>query len=438
VGEAVDATLFLVGALLCATATISSAGRRLVIQTAAIGGTVLTALAAGLSAAQTIFSAVMLAIVAAAAMGYATDLRKSTEVERRERQAAERRLELLQVVRTLPELDLPAAARATTRALRSLGSDGAGVSLVRADRLVPLDLDGIPPVGRLTTIRQGLAGQAVTEGRTVRVGDYQQAAGRLPDRDDVGAVICVPIRVDGEPVGVTMALRRSPGEPSDADVEIVEVLAAHLGAVMATHQQLANQRMLLRRMDRLDAMRTAFAQEVSDELRDPLTLIRGAGHTVRAHGEGLAAEDRQRLLDRMCVKADELRLVIDALLDFSRFQSSRREPELRPITLGELFAPLASRIRFEGDLEASQRVEVDVSLVRHAMQLLLGEQRGWVAARSDDHAVTLTFHLEQEAGHALLRSLVAQLAVESGAGVRFDERPELTLPRLDRPVENEA
>lgn len=433
-GEAVAATLLLVAALLCATAPVAAVRRRVFLQVVLIAATTLAAVLAGLGPVQTGFLGGMLVLIALAATTFASDLRQRTEDDRAAREAAERRVELLKIVRALPELEFKEAAQVTSEALRSLGFDGAGVALARSGRLVPVALEGIPPLDRLTRLEDGLAGRAVLEGRTVSLADYRRSPARLAGRDEIRAVIAAPVYEQGQPSGVVMGVRHTAGEPPEADIEILEVMAAHLGAVLSTHQQLHNQRTLLARMDRLDAMRTAFAQEVSDELRDPLTLITGVGHTVLTHGDDLPAEDRQLLLDRMCTKAEELQGIIDALLDFSRFHSERRAPMVQRVTLGELFGPLSARVRFDDAVTVDIEVEVDVALARHAAELLLGERRGRIIVTADEHEVVLVFHLDTQDREGLLQSLVAQTVLEAGGGARFDGRPRLAFPRADRPV----
>lgn len=437
VNEAVHAGLLLAAALLCATAGTECPWRRGAVQTGVVIVVMAGLAVAGTPLPAVVLTGVLLVLVAIAVTRYAGELRRSSESDRRVREATERRSALLEAVQGLPELDLRSASRATTAALRAFGSDVSGIMLVRDGRLVPVDLHGVPPPERLQRIDEGLAGEAITSGRTVCIGDYQRYEDPLdePGRDRVGAAIAAPIRVGEDVVGVVLWAADQPGAPSDAQVEIVEVLAAHLGAAITTRRQLDNQRLLLGRMDRLDAMRSAFAEEVSDELRDPLTIIRGAGHTLVTHGEELPTDDRRLLIERMCDTADELGHVVDALLDFSRFQAAHREPQVRNLDVGELLGPFADRVRVDQPESLAIEVAVDVVLVRHALELLVGDGRARIDVGVAATSVSLTLHLDVPVSYGIVTSLVAQLAAEAGAALRPDATPTLVLARAKHPVE---
>jgi len=429
VNVVVEAGLLLIATALCATTGLTSRVVRSCVQVSIIAVTVVSAIALGVAAIDVAFVGTLLLLVTAVATNYSTEFRRSGQAEQEARQAAERRTALLEAVRALPELHLREAAQIATAALRTLGAAGAGVAVVRDDRVVPIELDGIPPVENLLRVGQGVTGRAIAEKRTAVVEDYRQLADRLPDREHIRSAIAAPIHVGDDVVGAVMAVRDRPGVPTDGQIEVAEVLAAHLGAVVATRRQLDNQRTLLRQMDRLDAMRNAFVKEVSDELRDPLTIIRGAGHTIRRHGEELHDDDRRYLLGRLCDKAEELRNVVTALLDFSRFQASHREPERRSVSLRELLATFGERDLLDVSVPLDTQVSVDVALMRHAVALLLDQHSADVEMSLTDESVMVAFHLEDGDRHTLIRSLVAQLAVEAGGTLRFVDVPTLVLPR---------
>ncbi len=434
--DAVHAGLLVVAAVLCALWVVPSVLLRRALRTALIVTTALAAYLTGGSWAEALLILALLTIIGLSLGRYSNDLRRSEQAEGQARRDAERRAQLLEAVRNLPELDLPSAARATAAALRSFGANGSGVAMIHDDRLVPVELDNLPPVERLLRVGEGVVGTAAARGETFWLEDYQQLEARLPDRDHVRTAYATPIRVEGDVVGVVFATKPQPGGPTSDELEVAEVLASHLGAVVATRRQLDNQRLLLARLGRLDAMRTAFAEEVSDELRDPLTFIRSAGHTMRAHGERLPADDRIRLLDRLADRSMDLRLVIDALLDFSRFQASDRQPEVRPLSLRELVAPLPSRFRVDPSAAMETEVTIDVGLVRQAIEVLVPEVAAAIEVEVHEASVAIVLRPRDPEGHpGLVRSLAAQLLAEAGASLAEDPVPVLILPRAARPPE---
>lgn len=282
-------------------------------------------------------------------------------------QAAERRAELLAVVRDLSGANPTEAARTAVTSLRSLGFSVAGVSVERGGVLVPLALEGVPLAPELE-IGQGLAGSAVAEDRVIVAEDYANDPRRLQRREGLGAAIAVPIRSGGVPVGVVLGGHDQPGPLPEAVVEVAEVLADHLGGVLETEQRLDRQRELLARMQALDVMRERLVTEVSEEVRDPLTAVRGIAETLVTHGERLPAAQRQRLLEAFVTQARALRTTIDALLDFSRLQAARPLPTLAVTRVGDPVLAAVGSTPVEGDLDAL--VRTDPMLLTRALETI--------------------------------------------------------------------
>lgn len=433
VAEGVESALLLVAAMLCATSVDIARHVRLLTQVVLIALTGAAALYAGMGWPGALLISALSGVVAALATSFAADVRASRDEQRRARAAATRRETLLSTARLLPEQGVEEAAAAATGALRRLGFDSAGIGLVRDGVVVPLHLDSLPPPARPLSVHQGAVARVVEGGRTVALADYQLEPERLPGQHFLRAMILTPIRADSEVVGVLMCARRTPGRPDESEVEIAEVLAAHLGGAIGTRRQLQHQRLLLERMDRLDAMRTVFADEVSYELRDPLTVVRSAGHTLRAHGDAVSATGRQRLLVRLCSQAEQLRDIVEALLDFSRFQAAHRSLEPTRVELGGLLEPFAEQLDL-GSWDADRRsteVEVEPDLIRHALSLLLEGQQAHTSIVVDERRVELEIVPPSGEHNVLLPSLVAQLVLEGGGAIEPGDTVKLTLLRPD-------
>jgi K+-sensing histidine kinase KdpD len=429
VNVAAEAVLLLVAATLCATAAFDRRVLRGALQAGLIAAAGFAVWAGSGAAAEVAFTLVLMAVIASLSTRFAGEFRSSGQAERVAREAAERRRELLDAVRPLPDLDLRAAAEVTTAALRALGAVAAGVVVVRDDRVVPVDLNGVPPADRLLRVGEGVSGRAIAEDRTLVFHDYQDLPERFDHLPELRSTVSTPIHIGTEVVGAIMAARGEPGPPTSGEVEVIEVLAAHLGAVLATRRQMENQRTLLRRMGRLETMRSAFVDEVSDELRDPLTVIRGAADALRRHGDELPEEDRRRLVDRLCLRADELRDIVNALLDFSRSQADQRAPAIQRSRLGELLSTFGGRLLFDGAAPVDVEVEVDTPLARSAIELILGGHVARAHVSITEGDVELAIQRDDPGRPTVVRSLVAQLAVEAGATFRDEGAPTLRLPR---------
>jgi K+-sensing histidine kinase KdpD len=359
---------------------------------------------------------VLLIVVAGLSSALADDLGLARRRELATRRAAERRAELLEAVRDLGRAGPGQAIDVTVDALLDLGFPVAAVLLVDGDRLRPVRVEGMASRGDFDA---GVSGHALVTGRTVVTGNYQADALRLPGVE-LGAAVATPIQADGRTLGVMAVGLAEAGTPPLGDVEVVEVLAAHLGGALATERVVENQRDLLRRLRALDALRAGFVDRVSEDLRDPLTVVRGVAQTLAAFEARLPEEQRRVLLERLTAQATDLGGTLEALLDFSRINVGRAEPEPEPCDAVELLAPALTGTGVTLDVAGRPVVVVDRELVRRAVELLrratIDVDRG-LTLRPVGDDLALDVHLQVtdglQGGFAL--ALAAQLLVAAGA-----------------------
>lgn len=431
--------LALAAAVAATVAPVSRIWLRLPVQLLVVGGMGLLLARAGTGLAEVVLWTVLLAFVVWLCGAFSRDLLTVRRRARGARRSAERRAELLAAVRDLSGRSSGEAAATVTSTLRSLGFTVAGVSLVQGQRVVPLALDGLPPAAGLR-VGQGVAGTAIAENRSIVAGDYQRDPRRLEHRRSVHSVVAVPVRERGEAVGVVMGGRHTPGRPPEAMIEIVDVLAAHLGGVLETERRVMRQRELLQRMETLEEMRSRLVTEISEHVRDPLTVVRGIAQTLVAHGQELPDEQRRRLLSGFDGQTRALRETIDALLDFSKLQAAHPVATLGLVRLRDLLDDLEHGVEASGEVDAV--VRTDPTLLVRAVELLIAVsavRRVHIEGRGDH--VSLRFEGQPEGSGnrtQLLLRLAARLVVAVGGAWDTGETGEtgvvLRLPREDAPV----
>jgi GAF domain-containing protein len=378
----------------------------------------------------------LLVAITALSSALAGDLELARRRELATRRAAERRAALLEAVRNLTAAGREESVDVTVDALKELGFPIAAVLLVEGDQLRPRRVDGVahrPDYG------SGVSGHALRTGRTVVSPDYRNDELRLPGLD-LGAVVATPIVADGRTLGVVTVGMHEPGAPPMGDVEVVETLAAHLGGALAMRRVVDNQTALLGRLRDLDALRASFVDRVSEDLRDPLTVVRGVAQTLASHGERLPDDQRHELLRRLTTQAGDLSGTLEALLDFSRVQVGRGDPVPEPVDLLELLAPPLAGTGVEVHVTGRPVVVVDRELVQRALELL---RRGSIdlgpglVVEVQDGQVTVDVRLREldalQGGFA--RTLAQQLLVAAGAGAeQLPDGLRLVLPLRTSPV----
>jgi two-component system sensor histidine kinase KdpD len=91
---------------------------------------------------------------------------------------------------------------------------------------------------------------------------------------------------------------------------------------------------------------------VSHDLRTPLTGIRSAAETLRAHNDQLTSEDRAALHEAIVRSTARLTTMVSDLLDMSRLQTGVVQPALSEVPLNEVVD------RALKDLDGAERVQV--------------------------------------------------------------------------------
>jgi hypothetical protein len=354
------------------------------------------------------------------------------------RRAAERRGELLAAVRHLPRGSVHDAEQAAVDTLRALAFDTAAVVWVEGDQLWERVVEGAPPIGGPIDRGRGLAWGAITADGTLATDRYDEAAYGLPGRESLRGVVAAPIRVAGRPVGALVGGRTAARRPNDDEVEIVEVMAAHLGAVMTNRAAVRRQQELLEQAARLDQMGRGLLEAVSEEIGEPLHTLRSTAQALMDHGAGLGPGPRTELLQRLRTESEELRLVLDTILDFSRFHARRAAPRIEPTPLGRLLEgagiELAPHRPATGAAESAATdaltVLTDRELAVPALALLAASrqpdrrQPPAVDLSSATHRgeVGLVFHHGRIAGGSnVLITVAVQLLVASGGRLEGGE-----------------
>lgn len=297
---------------------------------------VVALMATGRSSVLVVLVAVQVVAIMVVADTFAQRLLGIRTTEQAARRDAERRGELLAAVRHLPRGSVHDAEQAAVDTLRDLAFDTAAVVRVEGDQLWERAVEGAPPIGGPVERGRGLAWQAIIEDRTLATDRYDAAAYGLPGRESLRGVVATPIRVEGRPVGALAGGRTAARRPNDDEVEIVEVMAAHLGAVLTNRATVRRQQELLEQAARLDQMGRGLLEAVSEEIREPLHTLRSTAQTLMAQGAEPEPGRRTELLRRLRTESEELRLVLDTILDFSRFHARRADPQIEPTALSRL------------------------------------------------------------------------------------------------------
>jgi PAS domain S-box-containing protein len=281
--------------------------------------------------------------------------------------------------------------------LWDVGSDTVQLSdeLYRICALDPLDFDGtlaaylevVHPedrVGVLTGLERAVA--TATQYR----GEY-----RLSRAD--GRELWIEAR--GDPV----VDDDNGGPPALALRGIVQDLTERRRAEEQLKRALETEREAVEQLRQADRIKDEFLALVSHELRTPLAAIVGFSLALSQAGEDEAV--RAQIADRIAGNAEEMRRMVERLLDFSRLQAGRVEVEPLDIVLREAIDRICLNLtgllgehRLEVDVSPEIRTRADVdglsrimsNLITNAVKFSPPASSIWVRAVEDEGWVTVS------------------------------------------------
>jgi len=225
-----------------------------------------------------------------------------------------------------------------------------------------------------------------------------------------------------KPTGVLIIGINPYWRPDEAYTAFAAMAARQLGVIITDAVSYQNERRRQQALEELDRARTEFFQNITHELRAPLTmLLTPLQDILRESGVALSAAARDTV--ETSVRAgDRLQRVVDALLDISRAESGALIPDREEIDLASVTADVVGgfssvaedRLNLRLDLPAEPlRAYVDRTMWSTILSNLINNALKYtpegevsVRLRGDDSQVVLT-------------------VADTGVGIPTEEQPRI-------------
>ena len=198
---------------------------------------------------------------------------------------------------------------------------------------------GAQLVGTKVPVDASLAGIVVREDRVLHAAEAGTDTRRYARTDaETGFVtrvlLGIPMRIDGEPVGVLQALNPNEGSFNQSDVEVLLVVAAQAAVAIrnARHEQALTEANA--KMAELDRLKTNFVAITSHELRTPITAVRGFG-TILAEE---VHEALQPYAEAVVEASERMVNVVETLDVMSELQGEMAVRQGCPVPLTDVLA----------------------------------------------------------------------------------------------------
>ncbi len=154
----------------------------------------------------------------------------------------------------------------------------------------------------------------------------------MPEGRRPSSVACSPLVCKGQYMGALVLVSFDGGTGfTEADLRLLRIMGGEMAMVM-DNAQLSRKAEEARVLQETDRLKSQFISTVSHELRTPLTSIKGYASSLLRPEVSWDEGTKREFLQAIDEKADELRDLIDKLLQMSRVEAGvlqiRKEPVL--------------------------------------------------------------------------------------------------------------
>ncbi|GIE41326.1 ATP-binding protein [Actinoplanes lobatus] len=224
---------------------------------------------------------------------------------------------------------------------------------------------------------QGLAGRAWQVDKPLWIRDVGRPQSLISPGTSAGRLhtaLAIPVHHGTGPIGVLTVFADSVEDPEEELVALMSGIAAHLGQFVEQRRAEDLQRQLTRSKEEYLAL-------IGHELRTPLTSISTYAGLLRSADEATLVRDGPRLIEVIERNTDQLREIIDELLELSALDAGHADVRFTPMDLAAVVREVVDRARaaidgapvvIDADLPDELIVPGDRDRLRHVVENLLG------------------------------------------------------------------
>jgi PAS domain S-box-containing protein len=267
---------------------------------------------------------------------------------------------------------------------------------------------------------QGLAGRAWQVGKPLWIRDVGRPQSLISretaEMTDLHAALAIPVREGFETLGVLTVFSDGVEGAEDEVLALMAGIAAHIGQYL--------ERSRIADLERqLDRSKNEYLALVGHELRTPLTSISAYTELLREADAKTLTEDGPRLLEVIERNANQLRAIINELMELSALEAGHTDVQISPMDLAEVVRDSLDKTRdairgapvvIDADVPDELVLPGDRKRLRQVVDNLLGNA---VKYSPEGGRIGVTLRASGRA---------AELAVsDAGRGVSADEREKM-------------
>ncbi|HEX2923251.1 MAG TPA: ATP-binding protein [Chloroflexota bacterium] len=231
--------------------------------------------------------------------------------------------------------------------------------------------DGVPAQQQATMFREAQLdpiGEVVARtGQPLLITDISRLSEgdhTLPGFFKCRTLVCAPIKLDDEVLGVLYNGVNSPERIQQSDMELLVTMGRHTALAIVNAQMYDRERSNVVRLEKLEQMKSEFLSTVSHQLKTPITSIATSADLLQ-DSSGSLSEDQKRLVHNIARNAVRLDNLVTDLLQMARLKDGRVQLSLSPLRPGVLVSDAVSAVRllFEAK-DQTVKVLMDPALPR--------------------------------------------------------------------------
>jgi signal transduction histidine kinase/PAS domain-containing protein len=267
---------------------------------------------------------------------------------------------------------------------------------------------------------QGLPGRAWQVGKPLWIRDVGRPQSLISEEtaksSRLHAALAVPVREGFETLGVLTAFAETVEDPEDELLALMSGIAAHIG-------QFVERRLIEDLQRQLDRSKNEYLALIGHELRTPLTSISAYTELLREADEKTLVAEGPRLLEVIDRNTNQLRQIINELMELSALEAGHADIQLASMDLAEVVRDSLAKTRaavqgaplvIEDELPDQLILPGDRKRLRQVVDNLLGNA---VKYSPDGGRIGVRLRTTGRA---------AELAVsDNGLGVSTDEREKM-------------
>lgn len=283
---------------------------------------------------------------------------------------------LVQSLDTGPVLEL-----AMQCAMQLLRTDGAAVMLPDADdtmleihSLTGADLERIQQRVRIADSAAGWVYRNNTALHWDRVRDPALMANidRIQDNGVARAVMIVPLRMHGTPIGTMAVGSNRERSFTDSEAGVLQTLADYAAIAFTNARSHAALREAKEQAEAADRAKSEFIAAVSHEIRSPLNAMLGYVSILREEWPPELGSDLRHFLDRVDAVAQSTHRLTDDLLESARLETGKLKLEIGEVPVAPLMEEGVETLRV---LVGERPIAIELELRDRALAAIADPHR---------------------------------------------------------------